>query len=115
MYTSSLQFSAKEMVDTNSERIVGIELKSQNYRSLSIFGIYLPTDGLIDNYRQELNVLDDFYPYYINYGNVIVADDLNARCINLNLELINTIRKADFVSVIRLLAFIKLYGKVLSL
>ena len=62
MYTSSLQFSAKEMVDTNSERIVGMELKSQNYRSLFIFGIYLPTDGLIDNNRQELNVLDDLYP-----------------------------------------------------
>jgi hypothetical protein len=40
------------MVDTNSERIVGIELKSQNYMSLFIFGVYLPTDGLIDNNRQ---------------------------------------------------------------
>ena len=96
------------MVDTNSERIVGIQLKNQNYRSLFIFGIYLPTDGLVDNNRQELNVLDDLYPYYINYCNVIVADDLNGRCINMNLKLNNTIRQADFVSVIRLLAFIKL-------
>jgi hypothetical protein len=61
------------MVDTNSERILGIQLKNQNYSSLFIFGIYLPTDGLIDYNRQELNVLDDLYPYYINYFNVIVA------------------------------------------
>ena len=94
------------MVDTNSERIVGIELKSQNYMSLFIFGVYLPTDGLIDNNRQELNVLDDLYPYYINYCNAIVADDLNARCINMTLELNNTIH---------LLALIKLYGKVPSI
>jgi len=34
MHNSSLQFLEKEIVDTNSERIVGIELKSQNYRSI---------------------------------------------------------------------------------
>jgi len=64
MYTSSLQFSAEEMVDTNSDRIVGIKLKTQIYRSLFIFGVYLPADGLTDNYRQELNVLDDLH-YHI--------------------------------------------------
>ena len=53
-------------------RIVGVELKSQIYRSLFIFGVYLPDDGLIDNYRKELHALDDLYPYYISYGNVIV-------------------------------------------
>ena len=74
--------------------------------SLFIFGVYLPTDGLIDNNRQQLNVLDDLYAYYINYGNAIDADDLNARCINMPLELNNTIH---------LLAFIKLYGKVPSI
>ena len=79
------------MVYTNSDRIVCIELKSQNYRSLFIFGVYLPTDGLIDNNRQDLNVLDDFYPYYINYDNAIVTDDLNARCINMTLELNNLV------------------------
>jgi hypothetical protein len=34
MYTSSLQFSAKEMVDANSDRNVDIELKSITYRSI---------------------------------------------------------------------------------
>jgi hypothetical protein len=32
MYKSSLQFLVKEIVDTNSDRIVGIELQSQHYR-----------------------------------------------------------------------------------
>jgi hypothetical protein len=34
MYNSSLQFLIKDMVDTKSDRIVGIELKNQNYRSI---------------------------------------------------------------------------------
>lgn len=54
------------------DRIVGVELENQIYRSLFIFGVYLPDDGLIDNYRKELHALNDLYPYYISYGNVIV-------------------------------------------
>jgi hypothetical protein len=57
-----------------------------------IFGVYLPADGLIDNYRQELNALDDLYSYYINFGNVIVAGNLNVSCINKNLEFSNTMK-----------------------
>jgi hypothetical protein len=68
-----------------------------------IFGIYLPADGLIHNYRQELNALDDLHAYYINYGNVIVAEDLNASCINKNLKLTNTIIivQTDSLSVLK--------------
>ena len=32
MYYSSLQFLVKEMADANSDMIVGVELKSRNYR-----------------------------------------------------------------------------------
>jgi hypothetical protein len=32
MYNSFLQFLVKEMADANSDRVVGVELKSQNYR-----------------------------------------------------------------------------------
>jgi hypothetical protein len=32
MYNSSLQYSVNEMADANSDRIVGVELKRQNYR-----------------------------------------------------------------------------------
>ena len=105
------------MVDANSERNVDIELKSLTYRSIFIFGVYLPADGLIDNYRQVLNALDDLHTYYINYGNVIVAGDFNASCINKNLKLTNTIIivQTDSLSVVHLLTFIKLYGNVMSL
>jgi hypothetical protein len=60
--------------------------------TIFIFGVYLPADGLIDNNRQELNALDDLHTYYINYANVIVAGDLNAGCVNKNLNLTNTIK-----------------------
>ena len=42
MYNSFLQFLIKDMVDTKSDRIVGIELKNQNYRSIfrSVFVLH---------------------------------------------------------------------------
>ena len=45
----SVQFSVDEIMDTSSNRIVGIELKSQLHGSLFIVGAYSPSDESIDN------------------------------------------------------------------
>ncbi|CAG2237360.1 unnamed protein product [Mytilus edulis] len=95
LYKASLQFSVEEILETNSDRIVGIELKNKSFGSIFIFGVYLPADGSIDNYRQELNALDDLYTYYINYGKVVVAGDFNASCINKNLQFTNTTKSKE--------------------
>ncbi|CAG2214780.1 unnamed protein product [Mytilus edulis] len=79
LYKASLQFSIEEITETNSDRIVGVELKNKSFGSIFIFGVYLPADGSIDNYRQELNALDDLYTYYINYGKVVIADETLVR------------------------------------
>ncbi|CAG2243072.1 unnamed protein product [Mytilus edulis] len=85
----------EEITETNSDRIVGVELKNKSFGSIFIFGVYLPADGSIDNYRQELNALDDLYTYYINYGKVVVAGDFNASCINKNLQFTNTTKSKE--------------------
>ncbi|CAG2249402.1 unnamed protein product [Mytilus edulis] len=95
LYKASLQFSIEEITETNSDRIVGVELKNKSFGSIFIFGVYLPADGSIDNYRQELNALDDLYTYYINYGKVVVAGDFNASCINKNLQFTNTTKSKE--------------------
>ncbi|CAC5385645.1 unnamed protein product [Mytilus coruscus] len=95
LYKASLQFSIEEITETNSDRIVGIELENKSFGSIFIFGVYLPADGSIDNYRQELNALDDLYTYYINYGKVVVAGDFNASCINKNLQFTNTTKSKE--------------------
>ncbi|CAC5420713.1 unnamed protein product [Mytilus coruscus] len=46
----------------------------KSFGSIFIFGVYLTADSSIDNYRQELNALDDLYTYDINYGKVVVAE-----------------------------------------
>ena len=69
-----------EISDINSERIVCIELKHHSYGSLFIFGVYLPSDESIEAYKHELNILDSLCTYYSNFGNVIIAGDLNASC-----------------------------------
>jgi hypothetical protein len=38
------------------------------------FGVYLPPEESIENYKLELNTL---YTYYSNYGNVVINGDLN--------------------------------------
>ncbi|CAG2226562.1 unnamed protein product [Mytilus edulis] len=81
LYKSTLQFSINEIHDTNSERIVGLEIKAPFKGSLFIFGAYLPSDESVDNYRTELNILDTLYTHYSYYGNVIIAGDLNASCL----------------------------------
>lgn len=95
MYKKKLQFSVDEFLDTNSDRIVGIELKSLTCGSVFIFGVYLPADGSIDKYRHEIHVLDDLYSYYSSYGRVILAGDFNACCINKNREFTNTLKSNE--------------------
>ena len=51
LYKRSLQFSINEMHNLDSERIVGIELKGQSFGSIFIFGVYLPSNENIDQYK----------------------------------------------------------------
>ena len=63
-------------IHIDSNRVIGIELKSDNER-MYIFGVYLPADGNIDSYVYEFNIVEGLYNYYRKYGCVLVAGDLN--------------------------------------
>ncbi|CAG2225389.1 unnamed protein product [Mytilus edulis] len=65
LYKASLQFSTEEIIETNSDRIVGIELKNKSFGS-----------------------------HYIN-SKVVVAGDFNASCINQNVQFTNTIKSKE--------------------
>ena len=56
---------------TSVSKIVGIQIKYKTYEPLFVFGVYLPADSSIDNFREELNAVDDLYTYYSNYGKVV--------------------------------------------
>ena len=58
LYKCTLQFSVHEIYDTYSERIVGIEIKNQSCGSFFNFRFIVPSDEFLENYRNELNMLD---------------------------------------------------------
>ncbi|VDI17291.1 Hypothetical predicted protein [Mytilus galloprovincialis] len=97
LYKTSLQFSVNEISDINSSRIAGIELKNQSYGSLFIFGAYLPSDDSIENYKSELNILDNLYTYYSVYGNCIIAGDLNASCLDKDRPMSNNYKSKELL------------------
>ena len=57
MYKTTLQFAIDHIYETNSERIVGLQIKCKTYEPLFVFGVYLPADSSIDNSREEWMLL----------------------------------------------------------
>ena len=59
-----LMFSITEIQNINNNRIVGIELKSEdNCVPLYIFGVYLPADGDLNKYNDCIDKMDALYNY----------------------------------------------------
>ena len=81
LYRKNLSFSIREIPCYDSNRIIDIELKTSNGSNLYILGVYLPSDSNINSYAQELNMLENLYSHYLNYGKVIIAGDFNASLI----------------------------------
>lgn len=81
MYRKCLAFSIREIPCFDSNRIIGIELKTCN-GCVYILGAYLPSDNNVDNYAYELNLLENLYNHYSNYGKVIIAGDLNGSLVD---------------------------------
>ena len=74
-------FSVSEIKGIDSDRIVGVELKERSSRSLPlfIFGVYLPANNDLVQYKICIDVLNDLETYYSNRGRVIISGDMNAR------------------------------------
>lgn len=81
MYRKRLAFSIREIPCYDSNRIIGIELKTCN-GCVYILGAYLPSDNNVDNYAYEFNLIENLYNHYSNYGKVIIAGDLNGSLVD---------------------------------
>lgn len=77
MYRKHLSFSIREIPCYDSNCIIGIELRTTHGSYIYILEAYLPSNNNIERYAQELNILENLYSHYSNYGNVIAAGDLN--------------------------------------
>lgn len=100
MYKSTLDFYVNEIENIDSERVLGIELKGPTTGSLYVFAAYLPSDESMERYKYEIDILDSLYKYYSNYGNVLLAGDLNASCLNTDIEKSNKSKSKQLCSLI---------------
>ncbi|XP_062576621.1 uncharacterized protein LOC134238510 [Saccostrea cucullata] len=78
MYKKGIQFSVVEITDISSTRIIGVELKRYNRKSLFIFSVHLPSDSNTQSYVDEINLLEALYNLYSSYGDVLIGGDFNA-------------------------------------
>ena len=56
-------------------------MKGDLIKPTFLFGVYMPSEGSIEWYKEVLSVLEELCSYYDNYGNIIIAGDFNASCI----------------------------------
>ena len=78
MFKKNLSFNVTEVEGITSDRIVGLELKSQSYGSVFIFSVYLPAESGIIEYRETLDIINSICTVYQQYGHVVIAGDFNA-------------------------------------
>ena len=76
LYKKSLAFSTKSILNTNSHRIVGIQLYCENMLPVYIFSIYMPSVNYIDEeYKECLDNLQSLYDTYSSLGTVLLCAD----------------------------------------
>ncbi|CAG2196181.1 PLAT [Mytilus edulis] len=74
MYKKTLKFNIKPINCPVSERILGIEIQCNENYSIFVFSVYLPADSNIQNYKYEMNIVEDYVSNFSKFGPVIVAD-----------------------------------------
>jgi exonuclease III len=93
-YKKSLEFYTSS-VYTNSNRVVGICLKTPNHVPLFVFGVYMPSENDTDQCREVLNVLNELFTNYSNHGHVIFAGDINASILETDADKTNPCKSAE--------------------
>lgn len=78
MYKKELELSICELTYFDSSRFIGLEIRRPHDRSLYIFGVYLPSDNIIQSYSTELYLLEDLVAHFSSLGDVIIGGDFNA-------------------------------------
>ena len=74
----SLRFSVKQIEGIQTDCIVGVEISLHCNTPVFVFGVYLPYDNDITNYKSVIDIMYSLYSYHSHYGTVIFAGDFNA-------------------------------------
>ncbi|CAG2200520.1 unnamed protein product [Mytilus edulis] len=96
MYKKTLKFNIKPINCPVSERLLGIEIQCNENYSIFVFSVYLPADSNMQNYKYELNIVEDYVNNYAKFGPVIVAGDFNTSCRVTDLERTNVNKSIIF-------------------
>ncbi len=93
-------FNITQLECNQSERIIGVELKTMSNESIFIFSVYLPANNNIDEYKYELNILNDYINFYSQYGYVIIGGDFNTSVSERDLCHTNVYKSAELSDLI---------------
>ncbi|CAG2209444.1 unnamed protein product [Mytilus edulis] len=96
MYKKTLKFNIKPINCPVSERILGIEIQCNENYSIFVFSVYLPADSNIQNYKYEMNIVEDYVSNFSKFGPVIVAGDFNTSCRVTDLDRTNVNKSIVF-------------------
>jgi hypothetical protein len=84
----------------HSPRIIGFEIKRSSDRCLYVLGGYLPAENVVQTYAAELSLFEDLVAHFSSIGDVLVGDDFNASCFDIDSGRTNTYKSSllkDFV------------------
>ena len=99
MYKKTLA-SRIELINTDSDRLIGIRLLGLTAKPFFIFSVYMPSNNCINDYRDQLNLIQATYTYYSEMGHVILGGDWNASL--LDEEHINVSKSTDLRQFVRI-------------
>jgi hypothetical protein len=89
MCKKDLQFTLSEILDLNSSRIIGAEIKRKIQRSLYILGVYAPPESNMESYCTELYHLAALFNIFCTFGDVIIRGGLNISIYESDLAHVN--------------------------
>lgn len=78
LINKNLQFSTREIPCLATNNIFGIQVTLCDTVPLFIFGVYLPSDNVLDDYKANIDIMQGLYEQYCQYGKVLFPGDFNA-------------------------------------
>lgn len=75
---TKLQFFTSEIPCLATNNTVGFQKTLCDTVPLFIFGVNLPSDNVLDDYKANIDIMQGLYEQYCQYGKVLFAGDFNA-------------------------------------
>lgn len=66
-----MEFSVKDITCDSSDCIISVKLSLSNKKLLFVFGVHLPYDNDISNFKQSIDIMQSLYDHYAKYCKVL--------------------------------------------